>query len=97
MTERDKWREATERYRERLHAKGLCIRCRRPLERERAHRLECAACAAENRLRTEERRERLRARGLCIDCGVRRPVTGQVRCRSCAIKAAEWQYSKHHR
>ncbi len=97
MKDKDYMRESMARYRAELHRSGLCIRCRKPLERERAHRLLCAACADQSRMETTVRRDRLRARGLCIDCGVRAPVTGQIRCRSCALKRAEYQYDKRHK
>lgn len=96
MRDRETATANMERYRAGLHARGLCIRCRKPLERERAHRMLCAECAIQNRMQTNARRDRLRARGLCIDCGVRAPVPGQTRCRSCAIRAAEYQYKKYH-
>ena len=89
-------RASARRYQENLHARGLCIRCRKPLEAHRAHYLECAACSEITRARSLERQKRLAERGLCVQCGVRQAMTGRKRCLICAAQAADADYKRRH-
>lgn len=88
--------EAKARWREKLHARGLCITCHKPLGFGREHRLQCAECAMKTRDRNRDRIDRLSARGLCIDCGQREAIPGRRRCRSCLLARAEFQYNLRH-
>lgn len=75
-------------YRERLHVRGLCIRCRQPLEPERARYMLCEVCARKQRLISRARTERLKAKGLCVWCGFRKAVDGATMCRTCKLRQA---------
>ena len=91
MKDRQREAETRAKYREAIHARGLCIRCRKPLEPERAHYLECAACMEITRRNNGARRQELIARGLCVDCGKNAARAGHQRCFACSLKAAERQ------
>ena len=95
MRDRKKETENMARYRERIHARGLCIRCRKPLEPERARYYDCQACMEISRRHATERRQNLIARGLCIDCGRNMAQAGRLRCFECARRRAEW--AENHR
>lgn len=82
-------------YRDRLHARGLCIRCRQPLEPERAGVLLCAACAAHSRDLRRARYHRLKDKGLCVVCGRNKTDTGRVKCRTCLLDAAERDHRRY--
>ena len=96
MKDRKRETETMARYRAAIHARGLCIRCRKPLEPERAHYLECAACMEITRRNTGARRKELIARGLCIDCGKNAAQAGHLRCFGCARRRAEWQEKRRN-
>lgn len=74
-------------YRERLHALGLCIRCRGQLEPERTKYLLCETCAEKQRRICRERTARMKADGLCVWCG-RKAVDGATMCRACKVANA---------
>lgn len=75
-------------YRNRLRGQGLCIRCRNPVEPERAGKSLCVACARIQREKAILRRERLHAAGLCEICGKRPARPGVHQCMACGIKHA---------
>lgn len=69
------------RHRAKVHARGLCDRCRRPVE---GGAWKCGRCAAELAELHRERRARFKAAGKCQHCGKRPPRPGQVNCDPCA-------------
>ena len=77
-------------YRAKLHAAGLCVKCRRPVEDERAGRQMCAACARAQNERQHKRRARLVAAGICEICGREPARNGSTVCLACGVRRAEY-------
>lgn len=78
-------------YRDRLHARGLCIRCRQPLEPERAGKMLCAACADYDCAAHRARYHRLKNDGVCVSCGKRMAAKGRTLCKPCLFDRAARQ------
>jgi len=78
-------------YRQRLHERGLCIQCRKPVEPERSGRQKCAACADKMKKTGRLRKDRLEAGGICIFCGKVPARPGFRMCLECACKCAEYE------
>lgn len=85
---RNKWQKrAYERYK----AQGLCVKCLKPVEPERAGMIECVNCAAKAGANTKARYERYKSEQRCVVCGKQDKNTlgGRTRCFDCAVKGAD--------
>lgn len=89
----DKSNAAKKAYRERLHERGLCIKCRRPLEEDRRSKTLCAECSRKQYERNKGRYDRLKKQGVCVWCGKSPAQHGKTLCIWCGIKRAEIQHN----
>ena len=85
--ELQKRREYANMYNARSKAKGLCVQCHKPVDRDGSL---CSACS--EKINEKSRRDRAfyKENGLCLDCGSQ-VYDGKSRCEMCRIKRADAQ------
>lgn len=71
-----------------MKEKGLCPRCRKPMDRKGAL---CTSCRAKAIVYERETREFLRANRICPYCRKNKLLENEKRCYDCYIYAAEYR------
>jgi predicted amidophosphoribosyltransferase len=65
------------------HNKGLCVNCKKPLDREGWY---CVKCVEYFKIWQRERIKKLSGEGLCVQCGKNVVAKSNIRCEKCLDK-----------